>query len=842
MAKEHDGSRFSVADEEPKYRGDIDQQPIMLPVLEHNAERRYVILTPSEAGDDPLSDGSQVSQNPTPPPKTEYTANTKIQLDPKELEDEQPEPRRRKSRAELPRIETHVSPTRPKTPSYLHRAMSATYVDEKQPEVEDYFGPHPESARPGGDAFLSPVIKHATKGRDRAYWNFSPGANCTSPRGSAIDLKPNSSDRSKRPEVLYSRPSYPSSPAPQRRTNSAVELSREVRKTAERRSSYRDEMYSRARRSELPSPPLDQRPSSARSPRKEHSPAKSQRERPKLSRRKSSHRDRSSPPREDDLGDSSDESRDHKSHRSHRQRRKSTVIQEDCPPVLSPGPILIKSMSKSRAASPLPSPRSAHTRLPDYGHETNPRRSTSIFNVARDKRRNEIERPVSPVSSGSSSSPRSRSRMRDSVHGSRSRALSRTPSVVSNASTTKTVNAPAFVYGSTPLAMAIPTDGRKRQTMPPSPAYSRHGSLEEVHRSSHYFQPEPLFPTPRQSATNLEQSLSPIVSFRRFSEEVSVGVNPGLPDCPRQQPRAGHSDWFTLPRSENFNICPSCYQQVFQPTEFRDLFVPAPYRSKERETACDLGTSPWYRIAWLMTRKYQRPDLRLLQGVADVLAREKIPCYGNVRVSRIWYSITDPETRRCIPDFHMCSPCAKAVEVLFPSLTGMFVPLDRPAEPKSGKCSLHYAPSRNRFLMYFDVFEKCHDRAMDERTAPDSKRLAFNIKFWSNVHECPRDQPVRHGYWYTMADIPGMTVCEECFLDVVYPEAVAEVKAKAATGSEDGVTSVARNFYHKPHHIKSTTVCQMASPWMRRVFKRACRKENGVRYMNDKVRTKLRSC
>lgn len=365
--------------------------------------------------------------------------------------------------------------------------------------------------------------------------------------------------------------------------------------------------------------------------------------------------------------------------------------------------------------------------------------------------------------------------------------------------------------------------------------------MEEVYRLKHHRQPEPLLPTPRQSVTSLEQSILPVTSFRRYSEDVSAGVNPGLPDCPRQRPRAGYSDWLTLPRSENFNICPSCYEQVFQQTEFRDLFIPAPFRTREREIACDLGTSPWYRIAWLMTRKYQRSDLRLLQGVADVLTREKIPCYGDVRVSRIWYSITDPDTRRCIPDFQVCSPCAKAVEVLFPSLMGIFVPLDRPAEPKSGKCSLHFTPSRKRFLTYFDVFEKCHDRAMEERSAPDSKRLAYNVNFWANVEECPREKPLRQEYWYTMADIPEMTVCEECFLDVVYPELVADVAARTAASGEDRVNSVARNFYRKPHHIKSATVCQMASPWMRQLFRSACRRENGIWYMDEKIRETLES-
>ncbi|KAK7749536.1 hypothetical protein SLS53_000112 [Cytospora paraplurivora] len=162
-------------------------------------------------------------------------------------------------------------------------------------------------------------------------------------------------------------------------------------------------------------------------------------------------------------------------------------------------------------------------------------------------------------------------------------------------------------------------------------------------------------------------------------------------------------------------------------------------------------------------------------------------------------------------------------------------------EPKSGKCSLHFAPNRKRFMTYFDVFEKCHDRAVEERSAPDSKRLAFNINFWSDVGECPEAQDLRHEYWYIMANIPEMTACEECFLDVVYPELVADAEARAAAGGEDKVNSVARNFYHKPRLIKKATACRMADPWMRQLFKTACRRKYDVWYMDAKVRERLDS-
>ncbi|ROW02933.1 hypothetical protein VSDG_01963 [Cytospora chrysosperma] len=709
VAKEHDGSLVSVSDEEPKCRGDVDQQPLILPVSEHNVERRYVILTPSEADEDSLSDGSQVGRQPKPPQKMDYVANTKIHLDPKAEKDAQLKPQRRKSRAELPRIETHVPPTRPKTPTYVHRSSSATCVDQKQSEAPDYFSPHPESARPAGDAFLSPVIKHATKGRDRAYWNFSTGASGTSPRGSATDLsKPDSGDR--KGSDGHAKSAYSPSPAAhQRRTKSALEPWAPVASLGTKTITIKIEAEGTLP-SEISSRAFEAEPSEVKSQKTLVSTSGGRYWKV--------------------YGDPG---------RSTFAAKLSTSLDQ----VKIPAPF-----TTALAESLFPDSK------PQVQHECN--QADTCLSVC--------------------------IRLYATDHGNPDKKPQKT-----NDATISSKFA-AGLYGRGPPPETSPAAG----ATPPYPS-------TECNQSG---------------TVNIARYVLPEV-FRGY--------------------------WLTLPRSENFNICPSCYEQVFQQTEFRDLFIPAPFRTREREIACDLGTSPWYRIAWLMTRKYQRSDLRLLQGVADVLTREKIPCYGDVRVSRIWYSITDPDTRRCIPDFQVCSPCAKAVEVLFPSLMGIFVPLDRPAEPKSGKCSLHFTPSRKRFLTYFDVFEKCHDRAMEERSAPDSKRLAYNVNFWANVEECPREKPLRQEYWYTMADIPEMTVCEECFLDVVYPELVADVAARTAASGEDRVNSVARNFYRKPHHIKSATVCQMASPWMRQLFRSACRRENGIWYMDEKIRETLES-
>lgn len=850
VAKEFDGYVASLSDEEPKYRGTVEQLPVLIPVPEHNPERRFVLVAPLDTDDEPLADISE-AQTAKPSAKARYEANTKIHLAPKVPGHGLPDLQRRKSRPDLPRIETDFQQSAPPRPtSQLHRSRSATCVDQIQQETsKDYFSTHPESAQPARNSFLSPnFVKHATKGRDKAYWDLNPGPNGTDPRDPSPNRKATSADR--RAFDVHAKSSHGTSPIAQRRLHSDMDV-RQTRKPAERRGTYKGEAYSRSRNGP-PSPSSDRRHSPPRLSRRETSPVRRQEESHKLSHTRSRQHSRPPPPKEAGLNDSSDEYCEHRSRQSHRPRRKSIVIQEDHPSLLSPlGPRPPVSKSKSRPPSPLPSPKASQMRFPDYNKPPcDPRKSTTSH-VARGKRLSEIERPVSPMSSGGSS-PRSRSKLRTddrkrAADLGRPVASSRTPSLKSNASSIKLVN------GLTPLSTAsVPLAA----TMPPTPTWSRQGSSETTPHPQSHWQPDPFQPphqsfppTPRQSGSNLEQSGAPVTSYRRYSEDVSTGSLPGLPDCPRQRPRAGHVDWLTLPRCDNLHICPSCYEQVLYPTEFRDQLVPAPMRSRDKEITCDLGTSPWYRIAWLMTLKYRRADLRLLQGIADASSRHrKAPCHdgGTARVTRPWLSILDPQTRRCVPDFTVCDFCADAVQALFPSLTGVFIPTTSSLEPRQGRCSLRFAPGRARFAVYFDAFESAHDRAVADRAPPSVRRLAEDIGFYSGIEECSRDEPGRRRQWYVMAHVPEVTVCQECFLDVVCPELVADADAVASAGGDgngDGraVRSVARDFYQEPQVIKSATVCQMARPWMRDLFKRACRRDDGIEYLDSRVREKLGS-
>lgn len=308
-------------------------------------------------------------------------------------------------------------------------------------------------------------------------------------------------------------------------------------------------------------------------------------------------------------------------------------------------------------------------------------------------------------------------------------------------------------------------------------------------------------------------------SYRRYSEGRTGDKVPSLlPECPRKKPKAGKTDWLTLPRS-NFNCCPSCYEGVFANTECRTLFQPM-LRPTDKAISCDFGSSPWYRIAWLLTLKYGWPDLQLFHEIDDVAVSRSQACPGDRKALRNWLTIRDPKKRRLLSNFTVCYQCAKTVEVLLPNLSNVFVPVDSRSEPSYGVCALRYTPRRKRFAHYFDTFETTSDKALKSKTTPDLSSLASKIERLSMVEECREDSPVPNAYWHFMQFLPQFTVCLECFDEVVRPQL-----------SDDNI--IARNFYREPEKLEVAT-CQLYSERMREVFRKACRR-NDPKYLEAKV-------
>lgn len=311
-------------------------------------------------------------------------------------------------------------------------------------------------------------------------------------------------------------------------------------------------------------------------------------------------------------------------------------------------------------------------------------------------------------------------------------------------------------------------------------------------------------------------------AYRRYSESQDSQAMNKLPECKRIKPVAGKIDWLTLPRS-HFNICPDCYGSVFANSEYRTLFQPFFYPNTTL-VSCDFGSSPWYRIAWLLIQKNKDADLGLFLHLAEAMHPDNTsPCPEDKRCTRNWLTIRDPNTGRSVPEFTVCRRCASMVETLLPNMERIFD--DRSSASKS-KCSMHFSSASKDFVLYFDAFETTAERAMAKRSEPNVSDLARKLRKVSTHNPCREDKPVTDGYWYYAKFLPDLTVCSDCYHSAVIPRI-------------DEKSTIARNFYSKSQRISQAT-CQLYSARMRDIFKTACRQEDPD-YLREKVLRRRRA-
>ncbi|KAI0967518.1 hypothetical protein F4678DRAFT_465450 [Xylaria arbuscula] len=788
LAKEAGSVVSSVPSEEPPNRGDPDQYPILLPVDEevyqHNPERRFVLVSNQSDESSDLSGSEKKpdqrrrsTERPAEQPAGQdpepdfYEANTcRKYVSPSSRQhipskkETRPEGEHRRSRpGDLPPIITDGG--RDGRPHDTRRAKSTARGDGRG---DDYFSPRTSaSSRGTRERVVTPeVIEHATNGRDRPYY-----------RGGSSPDTP-SRNRSAHPSDQYNRnlandrkykerdakPANPPSPTVQKRRPS--ELPQYTR---------RDSRESRlSSKSDRKAPPSTHSQSDWDSG-SQHSSARV-------------------PHQNDTFYSSEDESLP----RADPRHKRLAVPAGKTEYLQTPVESRASSRRKSRGQSPLPSPQLSQTSLSDpYSSSSSSRSSTfpRDSKPSRDPGDRVGQHPPRPSTS----------------RGSLTAARNAVPAVAAMASASLSN---MFVdHRNSPIAppprASFIVDPR---VQPPTPSVSIPAQPT--------WQP-PRFEPPPQSNTDVN---APISSYRRFSTEVQTGKLPDIPHCPRTREEAGHFDWLTLPRCDNFNICPSCYNANFASTEFVHDFVPMPFRPRDRPLACDFGASEFYRIAWLFTRKYGRPDLGLFHSLTKISAQTQ-PCTGHREVSRIWYSIKDPSTKRLIDNFTVCPACAKATEALLPSLRGLFVPLDSPAEPTRGVCAMHHEldHDRGRFLLYFDVLEGAADRAFETKSAPNVQAIATRIRQLAAIPPCPENRTLFNAHWHTMRAVPTMAVCPECFMMVVQP---------LLDGRED--LTVAGNFHHNGPGPKEKATCTLYSDRMRGVFHRAVKKRD-LSYLKAKV-------
>lgn len=812
------------------------------------------------------------------------------------LADKQEDPRSksRRRRSELPRIETDLNadirpPRSSRTPAptssrtaarspspsrdcyksrgpsrarprasspLIRRTKSSAQIDQ---EPVDYFGKQ-ESRGPPGDGFLSPapsVIKHSTKGRDRAYVDFNPSSagGSSRHRSSTVSRPANDGHSGGRSAVGLDRLRCPSEDIPMhRRSASAIDIPKAYRRAWDRdhdrdrdrdreRDRDRDRDHDRNRDRERDRDRDGRRNVtryyhgdvlSARSERKGSPPSRRHSQRQKTARDDSGYRSQRSPQARTHSDSSSDEysTASRRSAWDAHERRKSFIGQSDQDYLLSPDSSRPHVNARtgsggSRRGTPLPSPRASASAVGVSSALPSPRSSTSFPIPEETIQQGEAQSHVSPASplsptklqlNGVSlvtstdaepprrSESRSQSYRAETSRRPESRAQPRTssfpPSIPPVAAAAAAAGAAAVAAvaksSTTGWDPASPVDRKKT----PAPPAARQDSVSSD-GSQKYWQPSSVASSISGHAEKSTVSLVQPPSNRGDAS---------LPVCHRREPQAGFSDWITLPLAPTFNICPGCYNGIFADTEFAQSFVTAPHRPSDRPIACDMGTSAWYHEAWVLIKRHRLSSLQLLQKMA-VSAGKHQPCTASQTATRVWTTIRRPGSGEPVENFTACLSCAEAVQILFPNLAGIFQPLHPKAEPTPSTCMLDCVSARRkRFGRYLDEFEEVSESALKRGSAPDLRHLCSRLKRITDAM-CARSRQIKGHEWFVMTSVPEMTVCKACYDEVVVPEL-------------DVMNPVALDFTSHPVLLKRSHTCQLYSDRMRAVFLKACRAQD----------------
>ncbi|KAH7075447.1 hypothetical protein BKA63DRAFT_511502 [Paraphoma chrysanthemicola] len=317
----------------------------------------------------------------------------------------------------------------------------------------------------------------------------------------------------------------------------------------------------------------------------------------------------------------------------------------------------------------------------------------------------------------------------------------------------------------------------------------------------------------------------------RGRRPTNMGIDRPLPSCPRDLPTKQYDDWYSLKGYRNFDICPSCYSGVFADTPFAAHFSQLRLGERPTERFCDFS-SPWIRLAWLLTIKQRRPSLELLYALADIVDIDR-PCPDARELSSdrvTWYGIADQRDGVHVANFSICSCDKRMIETLFQTMRGYFTKLPSTYTanaPAKYMCSLR--TSSRRFPKYLDLLVELDAEAQDLDKRPKIDRFIQMAREHAFKGECGKDKSFVRKAWHFVPSLPELTVCEECYDELIWP----------ALQSKSTSSSIPRLFNKSIQLVPTEdydfgSSCCLYSPRMRKVFSTSI-KEDDFTYLKRKA-------
>ncbi|KAF3041653.1 hypothetical protein E8E12_000065 [Didymella heteroderae] len=298
---------------------------------------------------------------------------------------------------------------------------------------------------------------------------------------------------------------------------------------------------------------------------------------------------------------------------------------------------------------------------------------------------------------------------------------------------------------------------------------------------------------------------------------------PVLAPCPRSTFTTGQADWYniTTPKAfEGVDICPSCYNATFRDTPYARCLSKAAPKSNDVATRCDLSER-WNRAATFWLFSQGAPDLNLL-GTVAVLPPDEDGYCPNIDMlypepqqkhrptaTRTWYCLSDPTTGSLIEDLTVCSACVARVNVIFPSLRGIFKSV-ADGQKVQATCDLLTAiDNGTRGEHYFDKMTEAVKQHLESGIL-DIQPLASYVKKWAPIPVCMKGESTLPGTksWTFPTSIPNYAACEECYTYHVLPLL-----------ESDNPPTILKEM--KPNSYPNGFVCDLYSPRLVQWFKDA---------------------